>query len=169
MESEEEEEYSSFSYQIPGSLSEFENRLNLNSEIKRKSITNEKWMKELYSRKLNKDKMNQIVANYLFIQGYCLPLKKFIAETKIKPSSNLLSCIFFISICLNKTKCIILFSCKIFLSIEFISSIAFSILLFVINWRIKNLLFNNFSSKSNFIFVSEINFFNGIQYPWINK
>ena len=84
MESEEEEEYSSFSYQIPGSLSEFENRLNLNSEIKRKSITNEKWMKELYSRKLNKDKMNQIVANYLFIQGYCLPLKKFIAETKIK-------------------------------------------------------------------------------------
>ena len=84
MESEEEEEYSSFSYQLPGSISELENRLNLNDEIKRKSITNEKWFKELYSRKLNKDRMNQIVANYLFIQGNCLPLKQFISETKIK-------------------------------------------------------------------------------------
>ena len=84
MESEEEEEYSSFSYHLHGSISELENRLNLNSEIKRKSITNEKWLKELYSRRSNKDKMNQIVANYLFIQGYCLPLKKFISETKIK-------------------------------------------------------------------------------------
>ena len=83
MESEEEEEYSSFSYQ-PGSIGELENRLNLNGEIKRKSITNEKWFKELYSLKLNKDRMNQIVANYLFIQGNCLPLKKFISETKIK-------------------------------------------------------------------------------------
>ena len=84
MESEEEEEYSSFSNQLPGSISELESRLNLNGEIKRKSITNEKWFKELYSRKLNKDRMNQIVANYLFIQGNCLPLKKFISETKIK-------------------------------------------------------------------------------------
>lgn len=80
MESEEEEEYSSFSYQLPGSLSEF----NLNNEINRKSVTNEKWFKELNSRKISKDKLNKIIANYLFIQGYCLPLKKFIAETKIK-------------------------------------------------------------------------------------
>ena len=84
MESEEEEEYSSFSYQLQPSINEIESRLNLNSEIKKKSITNEKWAKELYSHKINKDKMNQIVANYLFIQGYCLPLKKFIAETKIQ-------------------------------------------------------------------------------------
>ena len=84
MESEEEEEYSSFSYQMQGGLSEFESRFNLIGEINKKSISNEKWFKELNSRKINKDKMNQIVANYLFIQGYCLPLKKFISETKIK-------------------------------------------------------------------------------------
>ena len=28
--------------------------------------------------------MDQIIANYLFIQGYCIPLKKFISESKIK-------------------------------------------------------------------------------------
>ena len=84
MESEEEEEYSSFSNILPGSLNELENRLNLNNEIKKKSITNEKWFKELYSRKIDKNLMNHIVANYLFIQGYCIPLKKFISETKIK-------------------------------------------------------------------------------------
>ena len=28
--------------------------------------------------------MNMIIANYLFVQGYCTPLKKFIAESKIK-------------------------------------------------------------------------------------
>lgn len=84
MESEEEEEYSSFSYQFQSNINEIESKLNLDSEIKKKSITNEKWTKELYSHKINKNKMNQIVANYLFIQGYCLPLKKFISETKIK-------------------------------------------------------------------------------------
>jgi hypothetical protein len=80
MESEEEEENSSFSNQFRGSQSEN----NRNNEINRKSITNEKWLKDLCSRTINKDKLNQIVANYLFIQGYCLPLKKFINETKIK-------------------------------------------------------------------------------------
>ena len=80
MESEEEEENSSFSNQFRGSQSEN----NRNNEINRKSITNEKWLKDLCSRTISKDKLNQIVANYLFIQGYCLPLKKFINETKIK-------------------------------------------------------------------------------------
>ena len=80
MESEEEEENSSFSNQLRGSQSEYSR----NSEIKRKSITNEKWFKELFSRTIDKNKLNQIVANYLFIQGYCLPLKKFIKEAKIK-------------------------------------------------------------------------------------
>ncbi len=85
MESEEEEEYSSFSNVNPGSLNDFEIRFNhIFNEIKKKSITNENWLKELYSRKMNKNKMNLIVANYLFIQGYCIPLKKFISETKIK-------------------------------------------------------------------------------------
>ena len=79
MESDEEEENSSFS-QLRGSQSE----LSRNSQINRKSITNDKWFKELFSRTIDKNKLNQIVANYLFIQGYCLPLKKFIAETKIK-------------------------------------------------------------------------------------
>ena len=81
MESEVEEEYSSFSNQIQSNV---ENILNLNNESKEKSISNEKWMKEIKSQKISKDKMNQIIANYLFLQGYCTPLKQFIAETKIK-------------------------------------------------------------------------------------
>ena len=84
MESEEEEEYSSFSNQIPSNVNDADNALNLNNESKVKSISNEKWMKELNSQKISKDKMNQIIANYLFLQGYCLPLKQFISETKIK-------------------------------------------------------------------------------------
>ena len=84
MESDEEEEYSNISAHLPDNMGDLENKLNLNNEIKRKSITNEKWFKELNSHKINKDKMDQIIANYLFIQGYCIPLKKFILETKIK-------------------------------------------------------------------------------------
>ena len=84
MESEEEEEYSSFSNQIQTNPNEIENILNQNNESKTKAISNEKWKKELNQQKIDKDKMNQIIANYLFIQGYCLPLKKFISETKIK-------------------------------------------------------------------------------------
>lgn len=86
MEIEEEEEDNSIIslYQMHASESDFERFFNLNFENKRKSITNEKWFKELYYHRINKDKLNQIVANYLFIQGYCRPLKTFISETKIK-------------------------------------------------------------------------------------
>ena len=84
MESEEEEEYSNLSAHLPENMGDIENKLNINNELKRKSITNEKWFKELNSRKINKDKMNRIIANYLFVQGYCIPLKKFISETNIK-------------------------------------------------------------------------------------
>ena len=84
MESEEEDEYSNISAQLPGSMEDLENQIDLNNEIKRKSITNEKWNKELNSHKINRQQTNRIIANYLFIQGYCVPLKKFISETKIK-------------------------------------------------------------------------------------
>ena len=84
MESEEEEEYSSFSNQIQSNVNDIENILNLNNESKLKSISNEKWQKELDVQKMNKDKMNKLIANYLFIQGYCQPLKKFISEAKIQ-------------------------------------------------------------------------------------
>ena len=84
MESEEEEEYSSFSNQIQSNVNDIENILNLNNESKLKSISNEKWQKELNLQKMNKDKMNKIIANYLFIQGYCQPLKKFVSEAKIQ-------------------------------------------------------------------------------------
>ena len=84
MESEEEEEYSSFSNHIQSNVNDIENILNLNNESKLKSISNEKWQKELNVQKMNKDKMNKIIANYLFIQGYCQPLKKFISEAKIQ-------------------------------------------------------------------------------------
>jgi hypothetical protein len=106
MESEEEDEYSNFSAQLQGSMGDIENKLNLNTEIKRKSITNEKWFKELKSRKINKDQLNHIIANYLFIQGYCLPLKKFIAEAKIKFNfdENLLNKRFLIRELITKNK-----------------------------------------------------------------
>ena len=84
MESEEEEEYSSFSNQVQSNVNDIENILNTNNESKLKSISNEKWQKELNLQKMNKDKMNKIIANYLFIQGYCQPLKKFVSEAKIQ-------------------------------------------------------------------------------------
>ena len=84
MESEEEEEYSSYSNQIQSNVNEIENILSINNNVKAKSISNEKWKKELNSQKISKNKMNQIIANYLFLQGYCIPLKQFISEAKIK-------------------------------------------------------------------------------------
>ena len=84
IESEGEEEYSSFSAEVPMSINDLENKINLNNDIKKKKITNEQWNKELNSKKINKDQMNQIIANYLFVQGYTIPLKKFIKESKIK-------------------------------------------------------------------------------------
>jgi len=84
MESEEEEEYSSYSNQVQSNVNEIENILNINNDTKVKSISSEKWKKELNSQKISKNKMNQIIANYLFLQGYCIPLKKFISEAKIK-------------------------------------------------------------------------------------
>jgi len=83
MESEEESEFSNYSAQLPG-IGELDNPINNNNEIRRKSITNDKWFKELNSRKINKEHMNKIIANYLFIQGYSIPLKKFISEAQIK-------------------------------------------------------------------------------------
>ena len=84
MESEEDEEYSSYSNQVQSNVNEIENILNANNDTKVKSISSEKWKKELNSQKISKNKMNQIIANYLFLQGYCIPLKKFISEAKIK-------------------------------------------------------------------------------------
>lgn len=82
MESDEEEEYSSYSNPIQSNLNDLDN--NMENDSKPKSISNSKWIKELNAQKISKYKMNQIIANYLFLQGYCVPLKKFIAETKIK-------------------------------------------------------------------------------------
>ena len=48
----EEEEYSSFSNQIPSNVNDVDDALNLNNESKVKSISNEKWMKELNSQKI---------------------------------------------------------------------------------------------------------------------
>ena len=84
MESDEEEEYSNLSAHLHENLDDIESKINLNNDLKKKSITNEKWFKELNSRKISKDKMNIIIANYLFVQGYGLPLKNFTSESKIK-------------------------------------------------------------------------------------
>ena len=84
IESEGEEEYSSFSAEVPITINDLESKINLNNDIKKKKITNEQWIKELNSKKINMEQMKQIIANYLFVQGYTIPLKKFIKESKIK-------------------------------------------------------------------------------------
>ena len=84
MESDEEEEYSNISGHPRGNTNEQEPKSDTNKEVKRKTIPNEKWSKELNARKINYNKLNEIIANYLFVQAYCHPLKKFISESKIK-------------------------------------------------------------------------------------
>lgn len=57
--------------------------LNINNEIKAKSISLEKWNEEMNKIKVNREDMNKLVLNYLIIEGYKDPVEKFIKETGI--------------------------------------------------------------------------------------
>jgi len=62
--------------------------LNLNNEIKTKSISIEKWNEEMNKIKVNRQDMNKLVLNYLIIEGYKDAVEKFIKETGIVGNSN---------------------------------------------------------------------------------
>jgi hypothetical protein len=62
--------------------------LNLNNEIKTKSISVEKWNEEMNKIKVNRQDMNKLVLNYLIIEGYKDAVEKFIKETGIVCNSN---------------------------------------------------------------------------------
>lgn len=57
--------------------------LNINNEIKSKSISLEKWNEEINKIKVNRQDMNKLVLNYLIIEGYKDAVEKFIKETGI--------------------------------------------------------------------------------------
>lgn len=62
---------------------EIPKNLNLNNEIKAKSISLEKWNEEMNKIKVNRQDMNKLVLNYLIIEGYKDAVEKFIKETGI--------------------------------------------------------------------------------------
>ena len=53
-------------------------------DINSKKITNEQWNSELSKIRIKKENMNQLVANYLIIEGHKNALLKFIEEAKVK-------------------------------------------------------------------------------------
>jgi hypothetical protein len=57
--------------------------LNINNELKAKSISLEKWNDEMNKIKVNRQHMNKLVLNYLIIEGYKEAVEKFIKETGI--------------------------------------------------------------------------------------
>ena len=62
---------------------EIPKNINLNSEIKAKSISMDKWNEEMNKIKVNRQDMNKLVLNYLIIEGYKDAVEKFIKETGI--------------------------------------------------------------------------------------
>ncbi len=65
--------------------------LNLNNEIKNKSISFEKWNEEMNKIKVNRQDMNKLVLNYLIVEGYKDAVEKFIKETGIVGITKLLN------------------------------------------------------------------------------
>jgi hypothetical protein len=63
---------------------EIPKNININSEIKSKSISMEKWNEEMNKIKVNRQDMNKLVLNYLIIEGYKDAVEKFIKETGIE-------------------------------------------------------------------------------------
>jgi hypothetical protein len=57
--------------------------INLNNEIKAKSIGNDKWNEEMNKLRVNRQEMNKLVLNYLIIEGYKDAVEKFIKETGV--------------------------------------------------------------------------------------
>ena len=70
-------------------LDEIPKNINLNIEIKAKSISTEKWFEELNKLRVSRQDMNKLVLNYLIIEGYKDASEKFIKETGIKGKSQI--------------------------------------------------------------------------------
>ena len=73
--------YNNYIYKM---LEEIPKNINLNIEIKAKSISTEKWVEELNKLRVSRQDMNKLVLNYLIIEGYKDASEKFIKETGIK-------------------------------------------------------------------------------------
>jgi hypothetical protein len=63
---------------------EIPKNININSEIKSRTISMEKWNEEMNKIKVNRQDMNKLVLNYLIIEGYKDAVEKFIKETGIE-------------------------------------------------------------------------------------
>jgi len=75
---------------------EIPKNININSEIKSKSISIEKWNEEMNKIKVNRQDMNKLVLNYLIIEGYKDAVEKFIKETGVECKIKKIIKIFFI-------------------------------------------------------------------------
>jgi len=80
---------------------ELPKNINLNHEIKAKSISLEKWSEEMNKIKVNRQDMNKLVLNYLIIEGYKDAVEKFIKETGIIGKSLLIYQIEFFVYCFD--------------------------------------------------------------------
>jgi hypothetical protein len=64
--------------------------INLNNEIKNKSISFDKWNEEMNKLRVSQLEMNKLVLNYLIIEGHKDAVEKFIKETGIKSKFSLI-------------------------------------------------------------------------------
>ncbi len=74
---------SSVSVSNPSLNDDLQNRLNLQNELKKKRISSEQWKTEQEKEKAKRSQMDNLIANYLYINGENEPLKQFIKESKI--------------------------------------------------------------------------------------
>lgn len=58
--------------------------INVNNELKAKTIGFDKWNEETSKLRINRQTMNKLVLNYLIIEGYKDAVEKFIKETGLK-------------------------------------------------------------------------------------
>lgn len=58
--------------------------INLNHEIKSKTIGFNRWNEELSKLRVSRQDMNKLVLNYLIIEGYKDAVEKFVKETGIQ-------------------------------------------------------------------------------------
>jgi hypothetical protein len=65
-------------------IDEMSKTINLNNEIKNKTISFDKWNEEMNKLRISRQDMNKLVLNYLIIEGHKDAVEKFIKETGIK-------------------------------------------------------------------------------------
>jgi len=65
-------------------MDETPKNINLNAELKAKSISFPKWNEEMNKLRVSRQEMNKLVLNYLIIEGNKDAVEKFIKETGLK-------------------------------------------------------------------------------------